>query len=249
MAAEASVGFVQGFNPSFSAEAAATYDNSPRGDEADTVRFLAGFGKTALEFAIGTGRVALPLAAEGVAVDGIELSPDMVAKMREKPGGDAVDVTMGDMSRVGTGRTYELVFLVYNTICNLLTQDDQVRCFENAARHLEPSGVFVIESGLPSWAARPRDQFIDVETLEVDRVGFDVNRYDPVTQMLDENHVEITANGIRFGPIRQRLTYPAEFDLMARIAGLRLRDRWGGWNGEPFTADSRRHVSVYEVAA
>jgi SAM-dependent methyltransferase len=240
------VGVVHGFNPSFGPETARTYDNSPRGDEAETVRFLAGFGTTALEFAIGTGRIALPLKETGVHVDGVELSPDMVARLREKPGGADVDVTMGDMSRVGTGRTYELVYLVYNTICNLLTQDDQVRCFENAARHLAPGGVFVIESGLPGWAARPRHQFIDVETLEIDRVGFDVNRYDPVTQMLDENHVEISADGIRFGPIRQRLTYPAEFDLMARIAGLRLRDRWGGWNGEPFTADSRRHISVYE---
>jgi len=243
-----SVGCVHGFNPSFGPETARTYDNSLRGDETETVRFLAGFGTRALELAIGTGRIALPLRETGVHVDGVELSPDMVARLREKPGGADVDVTMGDMSRVGTGRTYELVYLAYNTICNLLTQDDQVRCFENAARHLAPGGVFVIESGLPTWAARPRHQFIDVETLELDRVGFDVNRYDPVTQLLDENHVEISVDGVRFGPIRQRLTYPAEFDLMARIAGLRLRDRWGGWNGEPFTAESRRHVSVYEKA-
>lgn len=185
---------MKGFNPSFSQETARTYDNSPRGDEAETVAFLARFGKHALEFAVGTGRIALPLAAAGVTVDGIELSPDMVARLREKPGGDQLDVTMGDMSRAGTGRAYSLVYLVYNTITNLLTQDDQVRCF-------------------------------------------------------DENHVTIRADGIRFGPIRQRLAYPSEFDLMARIAGLRLRDRWGGWNGEPFTAASTRHVSVYEAAA
>ena len=240
---------MKGFNPSFSSETARTYDNSPRGDEAETVAFLARFGKHALEFAVGTGRIALPLAAAGVTVDGIELSPGMVARLRAKPGGDQLDVTMGDMSRAGTGRTYSLVYLVYNTITNLLTQDDQVRCFENAARHLAPGGVFVIECGLPSWAARQRHQFIDVETVEVDHVGFDVNRYDPVTQILDENHVTISADGIRFGPIRQRLAHPSEFDLMARIAGLRLRDRWGGWNGEPFTAASTRHVSVYEVAA
>ena len=239
------MGRVKGFDPSFSKEAASTYDNSPRGDEDDTVRFLAGFGGPALEFAIGTGRIALPLAEAGIAVDGIELSPDMVARMRDKPGGDRIDVTMGDMSQTGIGRTYALVYLVYNTISNLLTQDDQVRCFENAARHLAPGGVFVVECGLPSWAARERNQFIDVETLETDHVGFDVNRYDPVTQMLDENHVTISADGIRFGPIRQRLTYPSEFDLMARIAGLRLRDRWSGWSAEPFTASSTRHVSVY----
>jgi SAM-dependent methyltransferase len=243
------VGRVKGFNPSFGPETAQNYDNSPRGDEDDTVRFLAGFGGSALEFAVGTGRIALPLAQAGVAVDGIELSPHMVARMREKPGGEDIAVTMGDMSQAGTGRTYDLVYLVYNTISNLLTQDDQVRCFENAARHLTPGGVFVVECGVPSWAARQRHQFIDVETVEVDHVDLDVNRYDPVTQMLDENHVHIGADGIRFGAIRQRLSYPSEFDLMARIAGLRLRERHGGWNGEPFVADSGRHVSVYERAA
>ena len=242
----ASVGRVKGFNPSFGPETASNYDNEPRGDEADTVRFLAAFGKSALEFAIGTGRIALPLRDAGVEVDGIELSPDMVARMREKPGGQDVDVTMGDMSAVGTGRTYDLVYLVYNTITNLLTQDDQVRCFENAARHLTPDGVFVVECGLPSWVARPRHQFIDVEAVEVDHVRLDVNRFDPVTQILDENHVRISADGIRFGPIKTRQAYPSEFDLMARIAGLRLRERHGGWNGEPFVADSKRHVSVYE---
>ncbi|MFD9698680.1 class I SAM-dependent DNA methyltransferase [Lentzea sp. NPDC059081] len=240
---------MKGFDPSFGPETAKNYDNSPRGDEDECVRFLASHGATALELAIGTGRIALPLKESGVAVDGIELSPDMVARMREKPGGADVDVTMGDMSTVGTGRTYSLVYLVFNTITNLLTQDDQVRCFENAARHLAPGGVFVIECGLPSWAARDRHQFIDVESMELDRVGLDVNRYDPVTQMLDENHVVISADGIRFGPIRQRLTYPSEFDLMARIAGLRLRDRWAGWSAEPFVASSTRHVSVYERAA
>ena len=249
MAAGATVAVVKGFNPSFGPETARNYDNSPRGDEAETVRFLAGFGGRALEFAIGTGRIALPLRESGVEVDGVELSPDMVARMREKPGGEAVEVVLGDMSTAGTGRTYPLVYLVFNTITNLLTQDDQVRCFENAARHLTPDGVFVVECGLPGWAARDRHQFVDVEAVEVDHVRLDVNRYDPVTQMLDENHVYIGVDGIRFGPIRQRLTYPGEFDLMARIAGLRLRDRWGGWNGEPFTADSTRHVSVYERAA
>ncbi|WP_215732197.1 class I SAM-dependent DNA methyltransferase [Lentzea atacamensis] len=243
------MGIVKGFNPSFGPETASTYDNSPRGDEADSVRFLARFGDSALEFAIGTGRIALPLKEAGVDVDGIELSPDMVARLRDKPGNDSIDVVIGDMSRATTSRTYGLVHLVYNTITDLLTQDDQVRCFENAARHLTRGGVFVVGCGLPSWAARQRHQFIDVESSELDRVGFDVNRYDPVTRILDENHVEISADGVRFGPIRQRLAYPAEFDLMVRIAGLRMRERWGGWNGEEFTASSTRHVSVYEAAA
>jgi len=201
-----------------------------------------------LELAVGTGRIALPLAAAGVSVNGIEMSPEMVERMREKPGGDAVEVTMGDMSRVRTGRTYGLVYFVYNTIGNLLTQDDQVRCFENAARHLTDDGVFVLECQVPTAPSRAGHQFVDPEIIGVDHVVFDVSRYDPVSQILNENHVRISSDGIVFGPIRVRLAHPPEFDLMARVAGLRLRDRWGGWNQEPFTASSWCHVSIYERA-
>jgi SAM-dependent methyltransferase len=244
---------MKGFDPatSFGYQTSLDYDAvSMRGDEEDTVAFLAGLagGGEALELAVGTGRIALPLRAAGVPVDGIELSRHMVDRMRQKPGGDQVRVTMGDMSRVGTGRTYGLVYLVFNTIGNLLTQDDQVRCFENAARHLTGQGVFVLECRVPTAPARPGYQFIDVERLELDQVELGVCRYDPVTQILDVNHLHLGPDGLGFNPIRLRLAYPPEFDLMARIAGLRLRDRWGGWNGEPFTAASWRHVSVYERA-
>jgi len=197
---------------------------------------------------VGTGRIALPLRAAGVRVDGIELSPDMVDRMREKPGGDAIEVTMGDMSRVTTGRRYGLVYLVFNTIGNLITQDDQVRCFENAARHLDPHGVFVLECIVPVAPARPHRQFVDAEHIAMDSVTLEVCRYDPVTQVLDKNHIRIGADGVTLSPVSLRQAYPAEFDLMARIAGLRLRDRWGGWNGEPYSASSWRHVSVYEWA-
>ncbi|WP_084959250.1 class I SAM-dependent DNA methyltransferase [Thermoactinospora rubra] len=241
---------MKGFDPrtSFGYEVSKRYDDEVRGDEEETVAFLAGLadGRDALELAVGTGRIALPLTRAGVRVDGIELSPDMADRLREKPDGDRIDVTMGDMSRVTTGRTYGLVYLVYNTIGNLLTQDDQVRCFENAARHLADDGVFVVECRIPTAPARPGHQYVDPEQIEVDEVGLDVCRYDPVTQVLDENHVRIRADGITFSPIRLRLAYPPEFDLMARIAGLRLRERWGGWEREPYTARSWRHVSVYE---
>jgi SAM-dependent methyltransferase len=242
---------MKGFDPrtSFGHETSRDYDAvSRRGDEEETVAFLAGLagGGEALELAVGTGRIALPLRKAGVRVDGIELSTDMVDRMREKPGGDQVEVVMGDMSRVTTGRSYGLVYLVFNTIGNLLTQDDQVRCFENAARHLTDDGVFVVECRVPTAPARPGHQFIDVEELELDHVALGVSRYDPLTQILDVNHVRLGADGLGFSPIRLRLAYPPEFDLMARIAGLRLRDRWGGWNGEPFTAASWRHISVYE---
>ena len=179
-------------------------------------------------------------------VDGIELSQDMVDRMRDKPDGPAVPVTVGDMSRAGTGRTYGLVYLVFNTIGNLLTQDDQVRCFENAARHLDDDGLFVLECRVPTAPTRAVRQFVEPEDVGLDHVVLGVCRYDPVTQILDINHVRIASDGIVFGPIRLRQANPPEFDLMARIAGLRLRDRWAGWNEEPFTADSWRHVSVYE---
>jgi SAM-dependent methyltransferase len=239
---------VDGFDPatSFGPDVARRYDDDPRGDEAETVAFLAGLahGGPALEFAVGTGRIALPLSARGVRVDSIELSPDMVARLREKPGGDAIDVTMGDMSSVAAPGHYRLVYLVFNTIFNLLTQDAQVRCFENAARHLAEGGVFVVEAGVPSAWTR-RNQFVNVERIANDEVILDVNRYDPVTQILDESHISFTDSGVRLGPISCRLSWPSELDLMARIAGLRLVDRWGGWCQEPFTATSERHVSVY----
>jgi hypothetical protein len=168
--------------------------------------------------------------------------------MREKPDGESVHVVIGDMSHVDMGRKYGLVYLIYNTIGNLLTQDDQVRCFENAARHLTDDGVFVLECRVPSAPTCPGFQFVDAEHLAADRLTLGVGRYDPVSQILDEVHLHLSADGIALGPISLRLAHPPEFDLMARIAGLRLRQRTGGWHGEPFTGDSWRHVSVYEQA-
>jgi len=240
---------VDGFDPahSFGPDVAARYDNEPRGDEQESVDFLAGLAGDgpALELAVGTGRIALPLTARGVRVDGIELSEHMAARMREKPGGDAVDVVLGDMSTADAPAAgYRLVYLVFNTIHNLLTQEDQVRCFQNAARHLTGDGVFVVEAGMPGAWLRG-GQFVDAEYVGNDAVVLDVNRYDPVTQILQENHVHLSNDGVRLGPICQRIAFPSELDLMARIAGLRLLRREGGWRGEPYTADSTRHVSVY----
>ena len=141
------------------------------------------------------------------------------------------------------------MFLVYNTIGNLLTQDDQVRCFENAARHLTDDGAFVVENLVPTAHLESKVQFVDAERVTADEVVLDVNRYDPVTQLLAENHVRISAAGIRMGPIAQRLTFPSELDLMARVAGLRLAERWGGFDRSRFTARSERHVSVYTRAS
>lgn len=244
---------MKGFDPraSFGFEESQRYDaTGTRGDEEETVAFLARLAgqRDALELAVGTGRITLPLIRTGLRVDGIEQSRHMVDRLREKPDGNRVEVVTGDMSRVTTGRRYGLVYLVYNTIGNLLTQDDQVRCFQNAARHLDPGGVFVLECRVPSAPARPGHQFVDAEVVEASHVVLGVCRYDPVTQILDNNHVRISAEGIVLEPIRLRLAHAPEFDLMARIAGLRLRERWGGWNSEPYTAASWRHVSVYELA-
>src|ERR1035441_8182008 len=243
---------MEGFDPrtSFGYETSRRYDAlETRGEEQETVAFLARLagGRGVLQFAIGTGRIALPLARAGVHVDGIEQSQHMLDRMREKPDGQNIRVIIGDMARASMGRKYGLVYLVYNTIGNLLTQDDQVRCFKNAAQHLTDSGVFVLECRVPTAPTRPERQFLNAERVATDQVTLDIGRYDPVTQVLDENHVRISADGISLDPISLRLAHPPEFDLMASIAGLQLRDRAAGWHGETFTAASWRHVSVYEL--
>ena len=150
------------------------------------------------------------------------------------------------MTAVDMGERYAVVFLVYNTIFNLLTADDQVRCFENAARHLEVDGAFVVETALPhAWIPPGRPDYVRAELVELDEVGFDVARYDPTTQLLTENHVRLTAEGIRFAPIVCRLITPGEMDLMARLAGLTLHERFASWRREPFGSASLAHVSVY----
>ena len=234
---------------SFLGEAAENYDRKPRGDEDEAVAFLADLAGDgpALELAIGTGRIGLPLAARGVAVEGIDLSPDMVAQLRKKPGGDAIPVTIGDFSEVPVSGSYRLIYVVYNTFFNLLHQDEQVRCFENVAAHLADGGSFVIEARVPGHINGLRgNQYVDAEEVGIDEVWLDVARYDPVSQRLEETHVSLSAEGgVRLFPIVTRYCYPSELDLMARIAGLRLKERWGGWRREPFDSRSILAVSVY----
>jgi SAM-dependent methyltransferase len=231
---------------SFGEDTAAIYDDTPRGDEAETVAFLERLaaGGPVLELAIGTGRIALPLAARGLDVAGIDIAPAMVEKLRAKPGGDRIAVTMGNFADVPVEGMYRLIYLVFNTIVNLLTQDEQVRCFENVAAHLTEDGVFVVEAAV-AGVSFPHQNYVDAEAVAVNEVQLDVGRYDPVTQLLAESHVHLTPDGVRLYPIVTRYISPAEMDLMARIAGLRLKARWGGWQGEPFTGESKRHVSVY----
>jgi hypothetical protein len=242
---------MQNYKPemSFEEDAADSYDDSVnRGDEAATVALLEKLarGGPALELAIGTGRIALPLSERGIRVDGIDFSAAMVSKLKSKPGADKIGVTMGNFADVAVPDSYRLIYVVFNTLFNLLTQNEQVRCFENVAAHLTDDGVFVIEGEVPSnWYGLRNNQYVDLETVEVGRVRLDVARYDPVKQLLEETHVVLSGSGIRLNPIVTRYAWPSELDLMARIAGLQLRDRWGGWSQEPFTGTSKNCVSVY----
>lgn len=201
-------------------------------------------GGPVLEFAVGTGRIALPLAARGVVVHGLELSSAMVARLRDKPGGSDLPVTLGDMATTPVPGTFRLVFLVFNTIMNLTTQDAQVACFRNAASHLAPAGRFVVEVGVPQLQRLPPGETVRPFHVEPGRIGFD--EYDIVGQGLVSHHVTLSEGAGRHRAIPFRYVWPSELDLMARLAGMRLRHRWGGWEREPFTAGSRSHVSVWE---
>ncbi len=237
---------------SFDEATAEEYDElAVRGDEDATVSFLHDLanGGPVLELAIGTGRIALPLAATGIRVDGIDFSEPMVAKLRSKPGGSELGVIIGDFCDVAIDGVYPLIYIVFNSLFNVLSQDGQVRCFENVASHLAPGGAFVVEGGCTlGWLDHLRlGQYVEVERIEVDAVRLDVLRLDPSTQMLYENHVQLTAEGSRFVPIVQRYAWPSELDLMARIAGLYLEQRWSAWNREQFSARSENVISVYRA--
>ncbi len=210
---------------------------------ADLLAELAGPGP-ALELAIGTGRVALPVAARGVEVHGVDASERMLAKLREKHGGDQIPVTIGDFADVPVEGAYSLIYVVFNTFFALQSQAEQVRCLENVAARLTPDGVFAMDAFVPD-PARFAGGRVSVTRIEDELVQLDVTKLDPVEQRSLSQHIVLTPAGARFYPVRVRWAYPPELDLMAHLAGLRLRDRWGGWKREPFTADSTHHVSVY----
>jgi SAM-dependent methyltransferase len=231
---------------------AAFYDDDVAGmfepDELDpAVDFLARLaaGGRVLEFAVGTGRVALPLVARSAEVVGIELSRPMIDAMRAKPGGDRIPVTCGDMATTRVDGSFELVYLVFNTVTNLLTQDAQVACFANAARHLEPGGCFVVETFVPALQRLPFGERLVPFEVSDEHIG--VDEYDVVDQTLVSHHVRVRPDGVVRSKGRFRYAWPAEYDLMARIAGLRLRERWADWHRAPFTSLSTSHVSVWEL--
>jgi hypothetical protein len=209
----------------------------------DALVTLAGAG-AALEFAIGTGRIALPLSGRGVPTAGIDLSSAMLARLRAKPGAERISVTEGDFATTRLDRSFRLVYLVFNTIMNLTTQAEQVACFRNAAAHLEPGGFFVVEVGVPDLQRLLPGETVRPFTVTADRLGFD--EYDVVAQGMVSHHLHFDGDRVERVSVPFRYVWPAELDLMAQLAGMTLRERWSGWAGEPFTADSRQHVSVWQ---
>jgi SAM-dependent methyltransferase len=204
---------------------------------------LAGDG-AALELGIGTGRIAIPLARRGVPVHGIDLSEAMVARLRAKPGAERVGVTIGDFATTTVEGRFSVAYLVFNTIMNLTTQDEQVACFRNVAAHLEPGGCFVVEVGLPDLQRLPPGETVRPFAVTETRLGFD--EYDVATQGLISHHYTVTDGNLEIRSIPFRYVWPSELDLMARLAGMTRRSRWSGWNREPFTDDSRKLVAVWE---
>lgn len=238
----------------FGEQVAAEYDESessmfdPGAVETtvDLLAELAGSGR-ALELAVGTGRIALPLARRGVPVHGIDMSSAMVARLRARPGGDAIGVTIGDIATTRVDGTFSLAYLVFNTIMNLTTQDAQVACFANAAAHLAPGGHFVIETMVPQLRLLPPGQTAVPFEIGPEQCAFDV--YDVATQAMSSNYLRIGSGRAEFSSIPFRYVWPAELDLMARLAGLRLAERWADWRRQPFTSESGQHVSVWRKPA
>lgn len=222
------------------------------GPAVDALTKLAGSGP-ALELGIGTGRIALPLAARGIEVHGIDASEAIVAKMRAKPGGGAIPVTIADFAgfsvRDGNrDKKFRLVYVVFNTLFQATSQEAQVRCFQSVAAHLSDDGVFLVEAFVPDPTRFTRNQNISAGRVESDLVSIDISRHDPVNQLVHSQHIFIGETGVRLYPVQVRYSWHSELDLMAQLAGLRLRERWGDWDCSPFTASSEYHVSIYEKA-
>ncbi|CAN5251923.1 class I SAM-dependent methyltransferase [soil metagenome] len=223
--------------------AAEMFDSTVVDPVVDLLAEFAGSGR-ALELGIGTGRIALPLAQRGVSVHGIELSKAMVARLRAKLRDEDIGVTIGDFATTTVDGTFSVAYLVFNTILNLTTQAAQVACFRNVAAHLEPGGCFVVEVGVPGLQRLPPGETILAFHVSETRWGLD--EYDVARQGLTSHHFEMVDGRLERHSVPFRYTWPSELDLMAQLAGMRLRERWSEWKREPFTSDSRKHVSIWE---
>ncbi len=204
-----------------------------------------------LELGIGTGRIALPLVQRGIEVHGVDASEAMVAKLREKPGGDRIKVSMGNFADVGelVDGAFSLLLVVFNTFFGLLTQDDQVRCFQGVAQHLADGGVFLMQAFVPDLTRFDRGQRVEAMDVGADIVHLEASRLDPVNQRVTSQHMVVEDGRTRLFPVSLRFAFPSELDLMARLAGLRLRERWGSWDRQPFGSSSQQHISVSERPA
>jgi SAM-dependent methyltransferase len=220
-------------------------------DSEEAAGFLAGLAGDGpvLELGIGTGRIAVPLAERGLKVYGIDASRRMVERMRAKPGGAAIEVAIGDFADLDLPsshpRSFSLVLVVFNTFFALLTQDDQIRCLSAVAARLAPGGAFALEAFVPDPARFQHGQRVGAMAVTADQVRLEASEHDPVEQRVRSQHVVLDERGIRMFPVQLRYAWPSELDVMARLAGLRLAERWSGWRREPFTAQSQRHISVY----
>jgi SAM-dependent methyltransferase len=232
----------------YGARLAEVYDQWFDACEDGTVETLAELarGGPALELGIGTGRIALPLAAKGIEVCGIDAAPAMVAKLRARPGGESISVTMGNFADVGVDGKFPLIFIAFNTFYAMLTQEEQVRCFRNVAERLMDGGTFVVEAFVPDVARFYGGQNVRAYTVTNDRVQLQATRHDPVRQRMMTQNIAFTNQGAKLYPVEIRYVWPSEFDLMARLAGLQLRHRWSSWKREEFSSTSEKHISVYE---
>jgi SAM-dependent methyltransferase len=221
-------------------------------DTAGAVAFLkqlSGRGP-ALELGVGTGRIALPLSDAGVEVHGIDASEAMLAKLREKPGGERIPIIVGSFADFALQDRFRLVYVVFNTFFGLLTQDEQVSCFATVARHLRPDGAFVMQAFVPDVARfDAHNQRVSADAVGIEVISLEVSEHDPFAQRTNTTHLVVRDGSVRMYPVRIRYAYVSELDLMARLAGLRLRERWGGWDREPYPSRSWTHVSVWEPVA
>ncbi|MFN8074821.1 MAG: class I SAM-dependent methyltransferase [Kineosporiaceae bacterium] len=238
------------FDPaSFGLRYAAHYDDQVRDDTPATVDLLASLadpGSRVLELAVGTGRIAIPLAEGGFDVTGVDLAPEMLDVLRAKPGADAVRTLVGDLTEVAVEGTFPLIYCVFNSLTNVVEQEGQVRALANVAAHLEPGGRFVVDGFVPAKLnAWPENQRVAAEVVEAEFVQLEVERHDPSRQLIEKTRVAFTPGAHRLSPIVLRYVWPSELDLMARLAGLRLEARWADWYGRPFVADSDTYVCMY----
>jgi SAM-dependent methyltransferase len=217
------------------------------GEAAITTLSELAHGGRALELGIGSGRIALPLQRRGVQVAGIDASAAMLARLRSKPSAERIPVTLGDFADVEVEGQFTLIYVVFNTFFALLTQEAQVRCFQNVARHLTPAGVFVVEAFVPDLSRYAGGQSVRAGDRGLGEVQFDVSHLDPLGQQITSQHVVLSEGGIRIFPVKLRYAWPAELDLMAQLAGMSRKHRWSNWERAPFTADSASHISVYEL--